>query len=130
MRIERLTQKATEAAKAFTSEIVAPIILGDLYPKPTRPEIPVIPITPVRKTISKDKKEIYDAPKRMATQTQRPTTRTENISRYRQRYEVEGTPQPPGVFPKPAKYKETSFRMDREEDGQKYERSQRTRNNI
>ena len=82
-RIERLKQKGTEAAKAFTSEVAAPIIFGDLYPKQTRPEIPVIPITPVRKTISKDKKEIHDAPKRMATKTERPTTRTENISRYR-----------------------------------------------
>ena len=31
---------------------------------------------------------MHDAPKRMATQTERPTTRTENISRYQQRDEV------------------------------------------
>ena len=40
-RIERLTQKATEAAKAFTSEVVAPLILGDLYPKKSTPVPPL-----------------------------------------------------------------------------------------
>ena len=53
----------------------------------------------------------------MAIKTERPTTKTENISRYRQRYEVKGTPQPPGVFPKPVKSMKPSFRMNREADG-------------
>ena len=67
----------------------------------------------------------------MDTKTQRPTTRTEHISRYRQhRYEVEGTPQPPVAFPKRTKSKKPSFKMDREADEQKYERTQQERRNI
>ena len=82
-RLRKLTQKATDAAKTFASEIVAPIVLGDPYPKKSTP-IPLLdPTTPVGKTTLKDRKDIHDASKRMPTKTQRPRTRTDNISRYR-----------------------------------------------
>ena len=113
--LEKLTSKVTDVASSFATNVVAPALLGDLYPKTTKqPEIQHTPATPDKRkqsTTAKKLKTLLDAPN-MATRTMRSRTQTEERQHRRPK---EDTPQPPGSYPKTntRKGNRANFKRDR-----------------